>query len=412
VTSELDRFAPPGARDGAGGSRASIGLAPVLAALEAGRREGVAPGLAAVVLARGKLAHESVHGEAQVEPAARPLHGTELFDVASLTKLFVASLVARLADRGALDLDAPAARWLPGFRGQKEGVTVRHLLAHASGMAAWRPWHEVVARDAVGRTAFLPPGERPHAEALAGAFRRGRELVEAALAVEPLEAPPGTRALYSDLGFIALGLLLERLAGVPLDRAVEAEVLAPLGLARTFFLPGLDPARAQTLRAGVSFVATRRSPARGGEVLCGAVDDDNAWAVGGVSGHAGLFAAPSDVAGLGRAWLEALAGHSPWLSANTAERFVARDETPGSERALGWDTPSREGSSLGARLGRGPRGAVGHLGFTGTSLWLDLDRDVVCVLLTNHVHPGGSDKTRIKPFRARFHDAVAQGLGI
>jgi len=96
----------------------------------------------------------------------------------------------------------------------------------------------------------------------------------------------------------------------------------------------------------------------------------------------------------------------------TAARFLARDATPGSERALGWDTPSREKTTLGTRLGRGPRGAVGHLGFTGCSLWVDLDREVVCALLTNHVHPDGADKQRINAFRARFHDAVAQGLGI
>ncbi len=408
----MSELAPRATPDEGVGSAASIGLAPVRAVLEAGRREGVAPGLAAVVLARDALVHASVHGEAQVEPANRPLGSADLFDVASLTKLFVASAAARLVERGALDLDAPASRWLPGFQGEKERVTVRHLLAHASGLASWRPLHELVARDAVARSAFLPPAERPSAEALAEAFRRGRRLIQEALAAEPLERPPGAGAVYSDLGFIALGFLLERLTNLPLEQAVEAEVLAPLGLARTFYLPGLDPGPARALRAGASFVATRRSQARGGEVICGAVDDDNAWALGGAAGHAGLFATAADVADFGRAWLEALAGRSPWLSATTAARFVARDATPGSERALGWDTPSREGSSLGARLGRGPRGAVGHLGFTGASLWLDLDREVVCALLTNHVHPGGADKARIRAFRARFHDAVAEALGI
>jgi CubicO group peptidase (beta-lactamase class C family) len=387
-------------------------LAPVLAALEAGRREGVAPGLSAVVLSRGALAHASWHGDAQLEPACRPLGDTDLFDLASLTKLYVASAAARLVERGALDLDSPASRWLSALGGARSGVTVRHLLAHASGLAAWRPWHEAVARDALGRLSFLPPGERPGPEALVPAFQRGREIVLAALASEKLEAPPGARAVYSDLGFIALGLLLEQVAGASLDRLVAAEVLDPLGLERTSFLPGLDPARRQALRGGNVFVATRRAPARGGEVLCGAVDDDNAWALGGVAGHAGLFSTAGDVARFGQGWLEALAGRTPWLAAATAERFVARDATPGSERALGWDTPAREGSSLGARLGRGPLGAVGHLGFTGTSLWVDRDRELVCALLTNHVHPGGANRARMRAFRARFHDAVAEGLGI
>jgi CubicO group peptidase (beta-lactamase class C family) len=158
-------------------------------------------------------------------------------------------------------------------------------------------------------------------------------------------------------------------------------------------------------------VATRLAPERGGEVLCGEVDDDNAWAMGGVAGHAGIFATAEDVARFGRAWLDAVAGRSGWLGSAVATAFVARDATPGSERALGWDTPSPAGSAIGTRLGRGPRGAVGHLGFTGTSLWLDLDRELACALLTNHVHPGGSDRARIQSFRARFHDSVAEALG-
>ncbi|HEX7489490.1 MAG TPA: serine hydrolase, partial [Anaeromyxobacteraceae bacterium] len=149
-----------------------------------------------------------------------------------------------------------------------------------------------------------------------------------------------------------------------------------------------------------------------GGVLVGEVDDDNAFAMGGVAGHAGLFSSAAEVAALGQAWLDALAGRTRWLSAATAARFATRDATPGSERALGWDTPSAQGTSLGTRLGRGPRGAVGHLGFTGCSLWLDLDRELTCALLTNHVHPDGPDKPRLKDFRARFHDAVAVEVGV
>ena len=387
-------------------------LPPVLAVLEEGLLGGVAPGLAAAVRRRGQVVHHSVHGEAQRVPERRALGPGDLFDLASVTKLHVTTALARLADRGELDLDAAAARWLPGFRPGKEGISLRHLLAHASGLPAWRPLYERVAADPVGRAAFLPAPERPPAEELAGAFCRGRELVEAAVGAEPLVAAPGARAVYSDLGFIALGLVLERVGGVPLHAVVEAEVLRPLGLGDTVFLPGLDPAGRAARAGGRRFAATRAAPARGGEVLCGAVDDDNAWAMGGVAGHAGLFATAPDVAALGQAWLDALAGRSPWLSAATAGRFVARDATPGSERALGWDTPSPAGSTLGSRLGRGPRGAVGHLGFTGTSLWVDLDAEVACALLTNHVHPGGPDRPRLRAFRARFHDVVAEALGI
>ncbi len=383
-------------------------LPPVVDVVEAALREGVAPAVASTVLVGGAVVHAAASGDAQRTPTRRALADGDLFDLASVTKPYVGSVVARLVDRGVLDLDDAVSRWLPGFRsGGKEAVTVRHLLAHASGLPAWRPLFERAGADPVARTAFAAPARRPGPAALVAAFRRGRELAEEAVSAEPLEAAPGTRAAYSDLGFIALGLVVERICGVPLDAAVEAEVTAPLSLRTTTFLPGLDPARAAARRAGRTFVPTRRSAARAGEVVCGTADDDNAWMMGGVAGHAGLFATAADVAAFGQAWLDALAGRTRWLSPTTAALFAARDATPGSERALGWDTPSREGSALGTRLGRGPRGAIGHLGFTGTSLWLDRDRELACALLTNHVHPDGSDRERIRAFRARFHDAVA-----
>ncbi|GEJ55870.1 serine hydrolase domain-containing protein [Anaeromyxobacter diazotrophicus] len=351
--------------------------------LEQARRDGVAPALAAEVRAEGRVVHASLHGDAQLVPERRPAGPATLFDVASLTKVMATtSLAALLADAGALDLDAPARRWLPELPPDKAALTARLLLAHASGLPAWRPLHAAAA---------------------------GARDVLAAAAATPLEAPPGARAVYSDLGFILLGALVERCGGAPLDEAFEARVARPLGLASTFFLrAGSTAARERCARH--DFAAARRTPARG--VIAGAVDDDNAFAMGGVAGHAGLFSSAADVAALGQAWLDALGGRSRWLSAAAAARFAARDPTPGSERALGWDTPSREGSSLGGRLGRGPRGALGHLGFTGCSLWLDRDRELVCALLTNHVHPAGPDRPRLKALRARFHDAVAAGLGI
>ncbi|HET9595809.1 MAG TPA: serine hydrolase domain-containing protein [Anaeromyxobacteraceae bacterium] len=345
--------------------------------LEAGRREGVAPGLAACVRVRGEVAHRSWHGDAQVMPARRPLTERDLFDVASLTKVMATgSLAALLVAGGAIELDAPARRWLPGLPDDKAAITVRQLLAHASGLPAWR---DLAARGG------------------------GRGAGVAAAMTEPLEAAPGARAAYSDLGFVLMGALLEAVAGAPLDAQFAARVAGPLGLADTAFAGGVGPGR--------SFAAARRTPARG--VICGQVDDDNAFAMGGVAGHAGLFSTAPDVAALGQAWIDALAGRSAWLPAGVAARFAARDAAPGSSRALAWDTPERGGpSTFGTRLGRGARGAIGHLGFTGCSLWVDLDREVVCALLTNHVHPDGADRSRINAFRARFHDAVAEAVGV
>ncbi|HEX7487621.1 MAG TPA: serine hydrolase domain-containing protein, partial [Anaeromyxobacteraceae bacterium] len=204
--------------------------------LDAAAREGVAPALAVEVRRGGSVLHQSHHGQAQLLPAPRPLGPGDLFDVASLTKVMAtASIAALLVDAGALELDAPVARLLPEVSPTHRGITLRHLLAHTSGLPAWRPLH---------------------------AAGRGSDAVVAVAAATPLEAAPGTRAVYSDLGFILLGAALERAAGAPLDALFAARVSVPLGLAATFFLRQGDPVGAAR-RAQHRFAATRRTPERG-----------------------------------------------------------------------------------------------------------------------------------------------------
>ncbi len=388
-----------------------VELAEVSGVLEQGRREGIAPALSAAVVARGALVHASWHGEIP-DPAARALRRDDLFDVASLTKpMATATLAAQLFAEGAIALDAPVASLLSGFGAAgKERVTARQLLAHSSGLPAWRPYYERAAADRVAGGAFLPPRERPPPPALGPAFTRGKEIVRAAICAEPLEAPPGARALYGDPGFIALGFLLEEISGERLSRLAERRVFGPLGLSSTFYLDGLDASRAREHAKDRAFVPARWSEPRR-EAIQGTVDDDNAWAMGAAAGHAGVFSTAPEVAALGQAWLDALAGRPSIVPAEAAAMFARRDATPGGGRALGWDTPTGE-TALGTRLGRDPRGAIGHLGFTGCSLWVVLDAEVVVALLTNHCHPSGADKIRIRAFRRRFHDAVAEALGI
>jgi CubicO group peptidase (beta-lactamase class C family) len=382
----------------------------VAAVLEAGLAEGIAEALSAHVLLGGKTLHASLHGTLEDGGRQRPLGRDDLFDLASLTKVLATTgLAAQLVAEGALELDVPVARYLSGFAADGKGqVTVRQLLAHSSGLPGYRPYHEAVARDAVARVAFLPKGERPPAGALVAAFARGKALVAEAALAERLEAAPGSRAVYSDVGFIALGVLLEQVGKASLSTLAEERLFRPLGLGSTFFLDGQDPVGTSARAAGRAFLPTGNCPHRR-EVNRGAVNDDNAWAMGGVAGHAGLFSLAADVAAVGQAWLEALEGGKSVVPAAVAEEFARRDATPGSDRALGWDTPG-EGSSIGEKLGRGSRGAIGHLGYTGTSLWIDVDAGLVCVLLTNHTHPSGlSQKPRIRELRRRFHDAIAAG---
>jgi serine-type D-Ala-D-Ala carboxypeptidase len=397
-------------------------LAAVSAALDAGRAAGIAPALAAAVLRDGALVHASWHGDVtgpEPDPKPRALGPDDLFDVASLTKVMATTtLLAQLAAEGRLALDAPAAHALPGFEQAGKGeVTVRQLLAHESGLPRWRPYFERALADPEAGRAFSPPGERPltgtgtGTGALAGAFARGKALVREAVLAEPLEASPGSRAEYGDPAFIALGLLLERLLGGSLAALAEERVFRPLGLASTFYLDGLDPAGAAARGAGRAFVPTGRCALRR-ETTQGTVNDANAYAMGGAAGHAGVFSTALEVGAFGQAWLDAVHGRRSAVPAAAAAEFTRRASAPASERALGWDTPSRGTSSLGTRLGRGPRGAIGHLGFTGTSLWIDLDAALVCVLLTNHVHPSGTnDKARLRVFRQTFHDAVAEAVG-
>jgi CubicO group peptidase (beta-lactamase class C family) len=380
--------------------------------LRAGELEGVAQAISACVRVRGEVVHASLHGVVRDGLDRHPVEARHLFDVASLTKVLATTgVAASLAAERRLELDAPVAAVLPEFgQGGKEGITFRHLLAHSGGLCSGRPWFEAAARDPVAGGAFRAPADRPPPAELREAFARGRALVAGAVLAEVPEAPPGARAVYSDAGFIALGLALERLGGASLPALAQARVFEPLGLRSTFFLDGLDPAAAAARRAGRVFLPTGQRPRRQ-EVSCGAVHDDNAWAMGGAAGHAGLFSTAEDVAAVGQAWLDALSVRDSVLPVKEALAFARRDETPGSGRALGWDTPG-ERSSLGERLGRGPRGAIGHLGHTGCSLWIDLDAQVVCALLTNHTHPGGvPDRQRILAFRRSFHDAVGEALG-
>jgi CubicO group peptidase (beta-lactamase class C family) len=386
-------------------------LVDVWTALRAGELEGVAPALSACVRVKGEVVHASIHGTVRDELDQHPLRAQDLFDVGALTQaLATAGVAASLAGEGTLELDAPVAGVLPAFAQHgKERVTLRQLLAHSSGVSAGRPWLEAAASDAVAGQVLRAPSDRPPAPALRAAFARGRALVGEAVLAAPLEAPPGARAAESEAGLVALGLALERLGGASLAALAEQRVFGPLGLRATFFLDALDPSATAARRAGRIFVPTGLCPRRH-EVSCGAAHDDTAWVMGGVAGHAGLFSTAEEVAAVGQAWLDALSVRDSVVPVKPALELGRRDGTPGSDRALGWVIPGA-GSALGERMGRGPRGAIGQLGETGCSLFLDLDAQVVCALLTNHTHPGGApDRARLLAFRRRFHDAVAEAL--
>jgi CubicO group peptidase (beta-lactamase class C family) len=340
--------------------------------LAEGARAGVFSGAQAAWCAGPGRRLEVASAGATKASGGVPVDHRTLFDVASITKLLTAGATLRLAELGAIRLCDPLGDGLAELSGTPQSrATLEQVLAHEAGFAPWAPLFESIAPGVRGTIA----GKAPLLDALAGCA--------------PASSPDGV-ARYSDLGFIALGVWIERAAGAGLDDVIAAEVTGPLGLSSTRFHPTSGCA------------ATATCPWRGGEIV-GEVHDDNAWAMGGVAGHAGIFSTAADVALLGAAWLDALSGDERWVSRDMAAAATRRRP---SGRGLGFDLALAEGSSAGARMGRD---TFGHLGFTGCSLWVDPEAGCAVALLTNRVHMGG-DLAAIKAFRPRFHDALTRAL--
>lgn len=332
----------------------------------------------AVVLARMRrsgetLEYQGVRGHAVVRPERIPMASDTIFDLASLTKVMTtATALLLLSEEGAVALDDPVAKHLPAFaeRG-KDAVTVRHLLTHSSGLRPWRGFHEPLLER-----------ERKKGERIL-ATPAAREWVLQSIFRSALVHEPGSAAVYGDLDFIVLGALVEAVTRQPFERFCAERIFAPLGLAATRFVQVGEgaPRLPEPLRR--RFAATENCPWRG-RIVWGEVHDPNAWAMGGVAGHAGLFAPAGDVMRFAEAWLDAWHGRPSPLPAAGVRRFAERQGLPeGSDWALGWDTPTEGTSSSGRYFSRT---SIGHLGFTGTSLWIDLEAEAVVVLLTNRVH--------------------------
>jgi len=319
-----------------------------------------------------------------------------IFDLSSLTKpLATVNAFMLLLGERKLQLDDRVTRFFPNFGVHgKTHVTFRHLLAHCSGLAGWRPFHREVARvERQGRLNFV-------------ASRGAKEFVYEQIHRERPEYETGERAVYSDLGFMLLGEAIELVSRMPLDRVCQERVFRPLGLRAMSFID-LSELRTRRLTPVVDMIApTAFCPSRK-RLLFGEVDDENAYAMGGVAGHAGLFSSAADIHTLVTRLEACHRGEDTFIPSAIVRDFWTRDRTVrDSTWALGWDMPSPQASSAGRHISRT---AVGHLGFTGTSLWIDLERDVHVVLLTNRVHPS-RDNDRIRDVRPRVHDAVMEAL--
>ena len=347
------------------------------------------PAASVAVTSQGSLVAWKALGRFTYQADSPAVTPASVFDLASVSKVVATTTMAMLLyERGILDLEMPVVAVVPEFVGRKSAqssdaggtehslgnsrrreITIRMLLAHCSGLPAYeRLFQRTNAREALLHAAFSTP-----------------------LAVDP-----GTRAKYSDIGFIILGVTLERLADESLDRFCQREVFGPLGMAHTTFNP--PEAWRSRIPPTVDDETFRR------RIIQGEVQDENASVLGGVAGHAGVFSTAEDVAVFANAML---AGGRPVLRPETVEVFTRAESVPaGTSRALGWDTPSSPSQS-GKYFSPG---SYGHLGYTGTSLWIDPVRQLSVTLLTNRTWPDCSSQA-IKEVRPKFHDAVVEALG-
>ncbi len=350
---------------------------------------------AAVAVVKGdEVVFEHVAGVLNPELGSTPVTEDTLFDLASLTKLFTTTVFLRLVEDEFVGLDEPVSSILSEFSGTREiapfenplapgryievssggtvdarDVTFRHLLTHTSGLPGWKPLYKLGSpekiRDAVFHTDFA--------------------------------YLPGTNVVYSDLGFMVLGWTIEKLTGMSLNLAVSRYLTAPYQLASITYGP---------VPAGAA-AATEYCPWRGRRMQ-GEVHDENAWVLGGVSGHAGLFGNVKDVAEFGRLWLHSVLGDSVLIESHLAQEAVSLQAEKGTtRRGLGWALWSPAETSPSNPFGPN---TFGHTGFTGTSLYIDPDRELIVVALTNRVFYG-RDARKIRDFRLKLHRAAVDLVG-
>lgn len=341
---------------------------------------GVFPGGVLLVSQEDRVVFFEAYGYADIFSGAEMTRET-IFDLASITKtLATAPALMRLVQQGRLDTETLIRDILPEFESDEKGnIRIRELLTHTSGLPDWRPYYiEVYPHPPENRKAVL------------------RDM----LIREQMISLPGEKMLYSDLGFMILEWIVENVSRKPLDKFVREEIYAPLMLDNLFFTDtssGIPPEG--------YFAATERCPWRK-IVLQGLVHDDNAYSVGGVCGHAGLFGTAENVHLLVSELLNAYYGHAlkGIFRQDIVSLFFKRQENAG--RALGFDCPPGKDGSCGQYFSKQ---TIGHLGFTGTSFWADTQRFVTVILLTNRVHPS-RENIKIRAFRPRLHDEVMKAL--
>ena len=362
---------------------ASVGMDSTLPArldsiIRVGLADGAAPGASVAVGRYGRLVYARGYGTLDYADGSSAVTPTTIYDLASLTKVVATTTSAMiLEETGKLDLDRTVSSYLPELNApDKAGITVRMLLTHSGGLEAYAPLYSAANGSARGRAEYL-----------------------ARINERPLQYPPGTQTVYSDWDMVLMQAVLERITGTSLDNYADGHIFRQLGMIDTRFRPDTSD---RALRERIA--PTSQDSLRGGR-LQGTVHDANAWALGGVSGHAGLFSTARDLARFAQCLLDGgTFDQIRILAPQTIARWTSR-QNDGTSRALGWDTPT-PGSSAGRYFS--PR-SFGHTGFTGTSLWIDPERGLFVVLLMNRVNLRG-EGTRHAQLRRDVADAVQRAV--
>jgi CubicO group peptidase (beta-lactamase class C family) len=361
--------------------------------MQAALAEEVFPGAVVLVRLRGRVLYHRAFGLAARSPVPKPVSLRTIYDLASLTKpLATASAVVWLLQRRMVELDTPLQDCLSELKESRIGrATVGDVLSHRSGLPAWKPYYLQICGEAAE-----PLCTREQAQ--------GRMLQ--CICDELLDVDDGGRCRYSDLGYMLLGFLLERMTGRSLAAFCREELYAPLGIDDLFFTPVAGTLSAAHPHIDPGRIAPTEADPWRKRLVQGEVHDENAFALGGIAGHSGLFGTASAVGQMSEAWLNAWLGRDALLSSTWVRRLIAGPPpAAGCSWVYGWDTPSAPSSS-----GRFFSAAsFGHLGFTGTSLWIDPAVELEVVLLSNRVHPSRSNDG-IRRFRPRIHDVIYQEI--
>lgn len=350
--------------------------------MQKGLSDKVFPGAVLLISREDSILFKKAYGYANIF-TKRPMDEDTIFDLASLTKPLATTLaIMNLVEGNKLDLEQSLGSIFPKFKKTgKEQIKIKHLLSHTSGLPDYRPYYKKLAKLSMGSK---------------------KDALMDLIAREPLIYQTGKKELYSDLGFMILRQVVEHISGKQLGRFVEETVYKPIAfdISRGLFFADTDSKLRHERYAATEFCQWRSI------LLEGVVHDENAYVMGGVDGHAGLFGTAGGVFNLLSALLSVYYGFSSThvFKRDLLKLFFKRQDN--TEKTLGFDTPSLHHSSCGDLFSEK---TVGHLGFTGTSFWMDLERSVIVILLTNRIHPS-RDNTKIKAFRPAIHNAIMKSL--